>query len=1242
MEFTRLFTTEDWTVDTVDWERRDAIIYGKEGVVFEQKNVEVPKFWSDTSLGIVASKYFKIGESSVKDIIHRVVTTIVEWGLKEKYFDSDNARIFTDELSYILIYQYASPNSPVWFNLGVPGRSQVGSACFLLDVEDNMDSIRRWYALESKIFQAGSGAGVNVSKLRKENAPLSQGGSSSGPISFMKGADAQAGIIRSGGKTRRAAKAVLMDHDHPDLSKFIDCKWKEEEKAGVLVTAGYSDGMNGEAIASVAHQNANYSVRVTDQFMELACKEDTPESRILDQIAEAAWKCGDPGLLYSDTITESYMIPTCGMPLTCNPCFEIVSQPVFTACNLASINVLKFSDERNQFNYQEYKHVINIQTVMLDIICYCSDYPDEEIAKNTREQHHIGLGYTNIGSLLMVSGLPYDSISGRKFVETLSFYLTGQALLTSTYMAEELGPFVGYEDNKDKILDVLHKFIDQDTQNPTLWTEVIKRTKKYGLRNANVTAIAPTGCLTPESLINTNKGLLDLSSIGDITGREWQDIDLEVETDCNIQKSTKFYINKLENVVSIKTDYGYELTGVPSHSIKVYNSGELVWRRLADLTSGDILPLSLNEDHKYTDNEVLLKEWPKPYRVISDRTHSPKYMTKELAELLGLFMRGGSLHIKGIRISIPDYDTETICRIQYLAKSLFNIDSTLSNDKRSNCLAVCLNSTTLVKWWILNNFNKLGLKGKHKVPFIPNQILKTNNKNIYCAFLRGIYEADGTVTAGVPSISTHYLPFKKSIKALLLFLGYPTSDKIDKNGYGNGDQYCIRLQSSYFLDKWMTDIGFISTRKIELVNNSSDFSRYDFIPLTQNLYDKIKKQLDCRSLLYRSFIVGYQRNGYISRNLANKIIVETEDSELKFLVKFFFDTLKSKKLGELETTCDLSVPSNNTYIANGFISHNTISFMMDASTTGIEPELALIKYKSLVGGGSLKLVNPVVERALKYLGYQSELIDRIKEYISMHNTVVGSCIEKEHEPIFATSFGDNTLDPMAHVKMVAAAQKFITEGISKTCNLPESATPQDIRNIYIEAWRLKLKAVAVYRDNSKNNQPLNLAESKKIESKSMRNPLSDERKSITHKFEIAGFEGYVHVGLYENGEPGELFIDASKCGSTVAGLLDSFAIAISIGLQYGVPLGPLVEKFMNSRFEPSGFTKNPEIRIATSIVDYLFRWLKLKFIDKKNTIEPVKEIKQLSGEFCKCGGMLIKTGVCSTCTNCGTPSGGCG
>jgi len=913
--FKRFFTKAGVSpYDELEWELRLAQITDSQGgIIFEQKDVEVPKDWSMTATNIVASKYLHgpldtpERESGVRALVTRVAETIRDWGIAGGYFRSaEDAAIFHDELAHLLLQQKAAFNSPVWFNVGcdriepdsdarnwhwnpqaqrveygVTGyRNPQCSACFINSVHDSLDSILTLAKTEGMLFKWGSGTGTNLSPLRSSTESLSGGGTASGPLSFMKGFDAFAGVIKSGGKTRRAAKMVILNVDHPDIMDFIDCKQKEEAKAWALVEHGYDgSGPDSDAYSSIFFQNANNSVRVTDDFMYAVLRDsdfstkavkdghpvETFKARdLLRRISDATWHCGDPGMQYDTTVNRWHTSKNTARINASNPCSEYMFLDD-SACNLASLNLMKFAPN-GTFDVEAYRHACAVVITAQEILVDNSGYPTEAIGKNSHDYRPLGLGYANLGALLMAAGLPYDSDAGRDYAACVTAIMCGEAYLQSSKIAELCQPLA-------------------------------PATAQWSVASGQWPVAADPSTPDPQ--------------------------------------------NQQERGRSAQDDKGEGQTG----------------------------------------------HWP------LDTDHCP----------------GGAC-----------------------------------------------------PGWYINREPFLDVIRMHRASV--NNINRTN---------------------------------------------VPTA-----------------------------------------------------------LYEASK---------------------------------DTWDEALKH----------GEKFGYRNAQVTVLAPTG------------TIGFMMDCDTTGIEPDLALVKYKKLVGGGMIKIVNNTVPAALFKLGYTADQTNAIVSYIDATGTIEGApAIKDEHLPVFDCSFkptkGTRTIHYMGHLRMMSAAQPFISGAISKTINMPENATVEEIMEAYIQAWKLGLKAVAVYRDGSKKAQPLSSMGSATAKSsntgavalaapaevvdesaeppRAVRHRLPDERLSITHKFNVGGHEGYLTVGLYKEGMPGEIFITMAKEGSTVSGLMDSFACAVSIGLQHGVPLKLLCEKFAHTRFEPSGWSRNPDIGFAKSIMDYIFRWLQLRFL----------------------------------------------
>ena len=1675
--------------DEVNWERRDARItnYRDGKVAFEQLGVEVPESWSLNATNILAQKYFRgtlntpERESSLKQVADRVADTVTAWGLKDGYFvDDEEAQIFNHELKHLIIHQKAAFNSPVWFNIGVPGVPQQASACFILSVEDQMDSILNWYTEEGIIFKGGSGAGVNLSKIRSSHELLKGGGTASGPVSFMRGADASAGTIKSGGKTRRAAKMVILDIDHPDVEDFIWCKAIEERKARVLRDAGFDMDLDGADSHSTQYQNANNSVRVTDEFMEaviddrewhLTARTDgsivrtVPARDLFRQIAHSAWECADPGLQYDTTINKWHTAPLAGKINGSNPCFpgsakvhtdkglipfsellqranvgesfgiythdatnpdapeeqmlitspeafmitgfnDIVrlrldngvelrctpSHKIFTAnrgyvearhltfsdevkllnleapavnadlglpvssdpadywtkgdhaeplrfpdmwseefahylgwvigdgstsgsvvatiygseedrqeilpahtellewvncerpiklseqangtaqlrlgrrafkgfieglgvhsvkgpeksvpwsieqapaemvaaflrglydadgcvvtraqgryvglgssspeflrgtqkllstfgimshiyktkraardggfsytntkgetttygnssmydlritsesvvrfaqhigfsltrkaallrsvvvdaprkpytarttahllertndgieltynlseprnhsyvvdgvvvrncseylhldnsaCNLASMNLLKFLNENDEFDVEGFKAGVAVMFTGQEILVGNADYPTDKIGENTRAFRELGIGYANLGALLMAQGLPYDSDAGRAWAGAITALLTGHGYATSARTAARMGPFAGFHDNAEAMINVLRMHqaeaarIDEEVVPPELlsaaqqsWDEAVELAEQFGVRNSQASVLAPTGCLVGGTLVSTGRGLVRLHSLGDPDGAKWQDLGIDVATDEGPRQATKFFVNGLEPVVTVDTSRGYRIQGTPTHRIKVVDSGsgEWVWRRFGDVKAGELVPLAL-DSLVGEPQEVALPPLADAYWTGEHHVQVPRQMTPALAEVLGYFMGDGSLHSRGLRFCVADTDFDVVERMLILAKECFGV-SAKSTQKRGYT-EVRIDSVRLAMWWEACGFAKRspaeGHTGKGYVAHIPDAVLHANDREIYAAFMRGLYEADGDTSAGYPTLKNTSVQMVRDVQSILLGLGFPATlsvrDRTEGSSWGSAPLAALRLLNASYNARWLDVVGFMSGRKNAAVHVApatvAQTGRHDYIPLTRSMIDRLAPEND---RLRRVLLLEMTR-ARVSRRIATELFDRTGDDELGHLLGFFYDSVASAELGDEEFTYDLSVPDNVTYVANGFVSHNTIGLLMDCDTTGVEPDLGLVKTKKLVGGGTMSIVNQTIPRALVKLGYGPDQVAEIVMYINENMSILGAPhIAPEHLAVFACSMGDNTIHYSGHIRMMGAVQPFISGAISKTVNLPEDVTVEDIEQLHIDAWRLGIKAVAVYRDNCKVAQPLSTtkvadadvalatanggdiappgssAEAKdravaariaeleaallheqerKTESVvvgAIRERLPRRRNSKTFAFRVADCEGYVTVGEYEDGRPGEVFINVSKQGSTLAGIMDAFSISLSLGLQHQVPLATYARKYTNMKFEPAGITDDPELRIATSLVDYIFRRIALEYL----------------------------------------------
>ncbi|GAA1965503.1 vitamin B12-dependent ribonucleotide reductase [Amycolatopsis minnesotensis] len=1239
----RVFTTDGvHPYDEVTWEQRDVVMTNwRDGTVnFEQRGVEFPGFWSVNATNIVTSKYFRgaVGtpqrETGLKQLIDRVAKTYVKAGTKHGYFASPkDAEVFEHELTWMLLHQVFSFNSPVWFNVGTASKQQV-SACFILAVDDTMESILNWYREEGLIFKGGSGAGLNLSRIRSSKELLSSGGTASGPVSFMRGADASAGTIKSGGATRRAAKMVVLDVDHPDVEEFVRTKAREEEKIKVLRDAGFDMDLSGADISSVQYQNANNSIRVSDEFMRAVESsgdfglrarltgeviENVDAKKLFRSISTAAWECADPGLQYDSTINDWHTCPESGRITASNPCSEYLHLDN-SSCNLASLNLMKFVGGDGTFDAPLFAKAVEFVITAMDISICFADFPTEAIGDTTRKFRQLGIGYANLGAMLMALGHAYDSEGGRALAASITSLMTGVSYRRSAELAAVVGPYEGYARNAEPHQRVMRKHAaanelvrthhGNDAAVRSLATEEWRRGIEIGevsgWRNAQASVLAPTGCLTGDSLVTTDRGLARLSELGELYGDQWQDIDFTVSTDEGPRRATKFFVNGEEPTRRIVTRGGYRIQGTLAHRVKVvdFETGAWTWKRLADVCQGDVAPIQM-------DNLVgAPRRVPMPVldqaSYAGDRdTRVPDAVDEDLAELVGYFMGDGSLHAKGIRLCVADADLDVVARLSVLSKELFGLDPVVS--ARTGYHEVAIQSVRLARWWQAAGFAKdlpgHDHVGKGWTPRVPAAIRETNDRAVYAAFLRGLFEADGTVVEGVPSVSAASELFADDIRCMLLPLRLATTTRETTSGWG-GAEYQVRLRDIDHAVTFDEIIGFISNRKSRLTADLEPVrsARREHVYLPHEVWDEL---VPASHPMRDAVVQSLRKTGGVARTAARKLFGETGDDRLARALNYLFETVAANEDGGLQPTYDLSVPENVTYVANGFISHNTIGFMMDCDTTGIEPDFSLVKFKKLVGGGSMQIVNQTVPRALTSLGYQNEQVEAIVEYIAEHGHVVDAPgLRPEHYEVFDCAVGDRAIAPMGHVRMMAAVQPFLSGAISKTVNMPESATVEEVEEIYFQGWKLGLKALAIYRDNCKVGQPLSTAKKDKaaaepetvVEYRPIRKRLPKKRPSQTVSFTVGGAEGYLHAGSYPDDGLGEVFIKLGKQGSTLAGVMDAFSMSISVGLQYGIPLEFYISKFSNLRFEPAGMTDDPDIRIATSVLDYLFRRLALDYL----------------------------------------------
>jgi|GEM_PF-9730 len=1047
----------------------------------------------------------------------------------------------------------------------------------------------------------------------------------------------------------------------------------------------------------------------------------------------------------------------------------IVEGMIAHNCNLASLNLVTFQDSTGHFDARKFAEACRIWTFTLEISVLMAQFPSRAVAQRSFDYRTLGLGYANLGTLLMRLGLPYDSEEGLGWCAAISALMTGAAYKTSAEMARELGAFPRYDANREHMERVLRNHrraayaapdneyeeltVKPTTHQPTLftqetwalarsvWDNALAIGEVAGFRNAQVTCIAPTGCLVGDSLVSTDRGLIRLNRLGNVEGEQWQDVDFRVLTDDGEQRATKFFINGVEHTRRITTANGYTIQGTPAHRVKVVDpvSGDLVWKRFGEITSDDVVALSMGK-LAGSPRTAKLPPLGEEYWTADFTTRVPRVVTPELAELVGYFMGDGSLHAKGLRFCVASADVDVRDHLVTSIRELFGLEAKVS--EQGGYTEVAAHSVALTMWWEACGFAKLppseDHRGKGYVPRIPDAILATNDPAVYAAFVRGVYEADGTVTNGAACWSTVNRTFSEDVKQVLLALGIPTSTKLDRSGWGQSDLYVLRVRNAAYAEAFAERIGFIGARKQNAIKPLAGWqgTRGDRVFVPDEL---IRDLVPSGSDLYGRTLTFRQRNdGAVSRATATALLERTDNPRVASALGFFYDSVVANEDGGEQLTYDLSVPANVTYIANGFVSHNTIGLLMDCDTTGIEPDFALVKFKKLAGGGYFKIVNQSVEPALRRLGYNAEQIAAIETFAKGTNTLEGAphvnratlkakgfddaaiarveaqlagafdigfafnqhvlgadfckdalgmtdeqladwnhsilrdtlgftqtqveeasdviCgrmtlegapfLKEEHLPVFdcATPCGKHGarfIRPLAHVDMMAAAQPFISGALSKTINLPQTATIADVKEAYRYSWEKMVKAVALYRDGSKLSQPLaasyDVGGGEEIEEPAAaayegpvqvaervvyryiakRRRMPDRRGGYTQKAVVGGHKVYLRTGEYTDNTLGEIFIDMHKEGAAFRSLMNNFAIAVSLGLQHGVPLEEYVDAFTFTRFEPNGPVVGHEnIKMATSILDYIFRELAVSYLGRYDLaqVQPSQHVDAMGPE----------------------------
>ncbi len=1265
--------------DEIEWELRDAYIPGKDGPVFEQKGVEFPKFWSQTATNIVAQKYFRgqMGsperESSVRQMIGRVANTITAWGIEGGYFaDDGDAETFRAELKAILANQLASFNSPVWFNVGFEETPQC-SACFILSVEDSMESILDWIRREGVIFRGGSGSGANLSRLRSSKEQLSKGGYASGPVSFMRGADASAGTIKSGGKTRRAAKMVVLDVDHPDVEEFIWCKAREEEKARVLAAAGYDMSLDSPHWASIQYQNANNSVRVTDAFMKaveddedwnLTARTDgtvlaTVSARgLLRQMADAAWQCADPGIQYDTTINSWHTCPNSGRINASNPCFPGDAR-VHTTLGLLTFEELYERAQAGE-ELRVYTHRATAETPGQGVVA-------------TVPVAVMRTGVKPIVRLLFANGqelrcTPNHRIwtLNRGYVEAAELTAEDRVLLNDSPTPAEDASWALPVKVEAAARSCSRGGTVTSQALPDIWTEGLGELTGHLIGDGWLTDVQ-TGWVyggddVEDGLLDTHEELLT-HLIGGVSRQEIANgtIQLRVGSEA---------VRQLFRGLGVTSARAHEKR-VPAG---IYTAPPEVQRAFLRGLFGADGCVYAGETTRYvglgSSSEALLKDVQRLLSSFGVRCHIYRTRASQAA---------------GFAYTRKDGTT-----VAYTARQLFDL-RIMGSDVGVFATEIGFSTTrkqaaldTMIESWnrrTTKPYSKLVAREADGQEWVYNLTEPLHHS----------YIVDGFIVANC-SEYMHLDDSACNLASLNLMKFRREDGELDVEAF----QHAV---DTVFLAQEII-VGYSSYPTQEIGRNAKAYRQLGLgyanlgaLLMARGLpYDSDEGRAYAAAITalmtgrgYRKSaeiaarmgpFAGYRPNaaamlGVIAKHRAAVGNIENEHSvpgDLLSAARQAWDD--ALDLGEVHGFRNAQ--------ATVLAPTGTISFMMDCDTTGVEPDFSLVKSKKLVGGGEITIVNKTVPMALEKLGYAPAEVSELVAYVDERNSVLGApYLKTEHYPVFDCAIGERAIHYMGHVKMMGAVQPFISGAISKTVNLPEQVAVDDVGQLIADSWRLGIKAIAIYRDNCKVAQPL----SGKIDAvaslvgKPRRRRLPDDRTEVGRKFRVGEYEGYIHVGLFDDGTPGDIFVDIAKEGTTLAGLMNSFMIAVSLGLQYGVPLDVYVSKFSHMRFEPSGPTNDADIRIAKSLVDYIFRWMGKKFLDTetqqelgimspeiKRRLAEAHDILENGGtpepappmspgqtalfnafedavECAKCGGRMIRTGSCYTCRDCGTNTG---
>lgn len=1186
----------------VEWEKRSAVISGEKGdTVFEQHEVEIPKPWSQLATNVVVSKYFRgqLGtpqrEYSAKQLIGRVVDTITGWGRKDGYFaNEDDAQVFSEELTHLLVEQRLAFNSPVWFNVGVEPHPQC-SACFILSVDDKMDSILDWYRKEGVIFKGGSGSGVNLSRIRSSKERLAGGGTASGPVSFMRAADASAGVIKSGGKTRRAAKMVVLNADHPDILEFVNCKAAEEKKAWALIEAGYDSAIDGEAYGSVFFQNANNSVRATDDFMRAVIENrpwstryvttrdiatTLPARELLQKISEATWFCGDPGMQFDTTINAWHTCPNTGRINASNPCSEYMHLDD-SACLGPEVRVSTkhgLLPVAELYRRQEAGETIFVKTELLS-----------EHATVPRQGKR---GYR-----------PADVYARQLALRPATVIKTGRKLLYQIELS-----------TGQKIrLTADHKVLTEEG-----WKEV--RDLQVGA-DAIVTQKQSTPIDYSEA---TSEELNFYHMLGWMLGDGYFSQDGQRPAFGLVfgpqDKATDYLLPVFSRFVG-------EHTLAPSKTVSISTQSNGVIQ-IGSTAQGAFQ--ALVEAYGFQPAVT-------PWKCVPARVfEAPK--VQQAAFLGALFSADGTIFLRGsddkdtrfLLVRLASSSPQLLSDAQLLLFD-FGIRSSITwthpNGRKNPQGILSIHGYHAYKFCQMIGF-PLAEQKQAKAQQALNQPFEGNNYAGRRAVVVRVQESGEDDVYDISEPATHSMIAEGMIihncnlASLNLMKFLKDDGGFDSTSFKHAVDISITAQD-IIVDNSSYPTSEITANAKAFRELGLGYANLGALLMSLGLpYDSEAGRqyagaitaLMTGEAYLQSACIAEQMGPFSGYAVNREPMLEVIDKHRTYAHKLDPSLVPLDLLSEARKSWDeaLAVGRKSGY-RNSQVTvlapTGTIAFMMDCDTTGVEPDIALIKYKRLVGGGMLKIVNNTVPRALKRLGYDSQAIQAIVEYIDEHETIEGApLLRNEHLPVFDCAFkptrGSRSIHYLGHLRMMGAVQLFLSGAISKTINLPHEATVEDITEAYLEAWRLGLKAVAIYRDGCKRVQPLATGEKKAdpvapvavAEPTPIRRRLPNDRDAICHKFDIAGHEGYIHVGFYEDGTPGEIFIKMAKEGSTISGLMDSIATLTSLALQYGVPLEALVSKFSHVRFEPSGFTKNPEIPYAKSLTDYIFRFLGNRFL----------------------------------------------